>query len=172
MKEEIFLCQFSIFFASYRYFVLVGAHQEQNLSWKEIESNQGRYVLAHNGWVMNADPLVNFAKEGSFYFQREVIIWGDSVKLRYGSRPQDSPWLWKHMSHYTQSMALLFDGFRLDNCHNTPINVAEALLDAAREVNPRLYLVAELFTPSEERDNYFINKLGINSLIRGWPTLL
>ena len=98
-------------------------------------------------------------------------MWGDSIKLHYGNGPEDSPWLWSHMKLYTQTMAWIFQGFRLDNCHGTPIIVSEMLLDAAREVNPNLYLVAELSTVSEEKDNFYINRLGINSVVRGMVAL-
>ena len=37
----------------------------KDLNAVEMESQRGEYVLAHNGWVMNADPLINFAGEGS-----------------------------------------------------------------------------------------------------------
>ena len=149
---------------SSRYFVSVDGRNDLH-----CQEGDGEYVLALDGWIMVADPPVNFAAEGSnVYFQRELIVWEDSVKLHYGQGPDDSPWLWEYMRHYTQTNAWIFDGFRINNCHNTPIHVAEWMLDAARQVNPSLYVVAELFIDSEESRNNFVNRLGINSVIKGW----
>jgi glycogen debranching enzyme len=98
--------------------------------------------------------------------RRDVIVWGDCVKLRYGSGPEDNPWLWDHMTEYTRQMAKLFQALRIDNCHSTPIHVASHLLREARAIRSDLFVCAELFTGSEEKDMCFVTSLGINSLIR------
>jgi glycogen debranching enzyme len=126
-----------------------------------------KYSLANNGWIWAADPLQNFALLPSkAYLRREVIVWGDCVKLRYGSSAASNPWLWEHITTYVTSLAQTFDGFRIDNCHSTPLHVGVALLDAARVVKPDLYICAELFTGDEEMDLVFVRRLGVNSLVR------
>ncbi|KAI0177104.1 glycogen debranching enzyme [Pestalotiopsis sp. NC0098] len=132
-------------------------------------------VLVNNGWVWAGNALVdNAGPKSRVYLRREVIVWGDCVKLRYGSGPQDSPWLWEYMTKYARMLAKYFAGFRIDNCHSTPIHVAEHILDEARRVRPNLYVVAELFTGSEEMDYVFVKRLGISALIReamqAWST--
>lgn len=131
--------------------------------------------LVNNGWIWAANALKDHAGSDSrAYLRREVIVWGDCVKLRYGDSPEDNPFLWDFMTKYTRLMANYFAGFRIDNCHSTPLVVAEYLLDQARQVRPNLAVFAELFTGSEEMDYIFVKRLGISALIReamqAWST--
>lgn len=124
-------------------------------------------ALVNNGWVWNADATKDIAGiESRAYLRREVVVWSDCVKLRYGQRPESNLWLWRYMKHYTRLMAKHFAAFRIDNCHSTPLHVAEYMLDHARQVRPNLLVFAELFTGSEETDYVFTKRLGLTSLIR------
>ncbi|KAF2757235.1 glycogen debranching enzyme [Pseudovirgaria hyperparasitica] len=139
------------------------------------QHNKSALALANNGWIWAADAMKDNAGPSSrAYLRREVIVWGDCVKLRYGASPKDNPFLWDFMAKYARLLAKYFTAFRIDNCHSTPIHVAEYILDQARQVQPNLAVFAELFTGSEEMDYVFCKRLGISSLIReamqAWST--
>ena len=57
---------------------------------------------------------------------------------------------------YVKSMARIFDGIRLDNAHNTPLNVAKYMLTAARNANPNIYVMAELYCNSKESECSYV----------------
>ncbi|CAM4839817.1 unnamed protein product [Rotaria magnacalcarata] len=133
----------------------------------ESDLHYQSYVMAHNGWVMNDDPLRCFADEGQFvYLCRDLIQWSDLIKLRCGSKREDCPSLYTYMKEYTRLIATTFHGCRLDNCHSTPLWFAQEMMDYAREINPNFYINAELFTGSQSIDIHFINQIGINSLVK------
>ncbi|PFH35082.1 Amylo-alpha-1,6-glucosidase [Besnoitia besnoiti] len=126
-----------------------------------------RSVLANNGWVMGWDATKDFAAAGALvYLRRELVVWSDCVKLRYGKGPEDAPFLWNHMTEYCRMAAKAFHGVRLDNCHSTPIHVAQHMLRECRRIRPDFWVFAELFTGSQAMDLHFERCLGINALVR------
>jgi len=63
-----------------------------------VLNNKQKSKVAHNGWVMGHNCMEDFAITGFHYLRRSINIWADNIKLRYGSCPADSPYLWKHMT--------------------------------------------------------------------------
>ena len=46
--------------------------------------DRAKYCMACNGWVINSNSIKNFAEyDSNAYLRREIVIWGDSVKLRF-----------------------------------------------------------------------------------------
>lgn len=121
---------------------------------------------ACNGWTVSGKS------DDSVYLRRELVVWSDLAKLRFGDKPSDNPELWSLMEKYTEQSAALFDGFRIDNAHTTPRHVAKHLLQRARLVRPDLYVVAELFTGSNEQNLGYASEVGVHSIVleamRAW----
>ncbi len=128
------------------------------------QKNPDEYVLAHNGWTMITE---DFGARGAFHYLRRVVYaWEDSIKLYYGTKKEDSPYLWSHMEKYVGYIATTFQGIRIDNCHSTPIHVLEYFVNYARSLNPHLFVIAELFSYSGTTDALYAKRVGLNAMIR------
>ena len=67
-----------------------------------LEENR-KFIYAHNGWVMDWNPVHNFVDQKfEVYLKRQLCAWDDSAKLRYGDGPQSCPALWERMEQYTK----------------------------------------------------------------------
>lgn len=129
-------------------------------------SKFSKIPVACNGFLMVGKPTDDFMLPSSEAFvRRQVNIWGDCAKLRYGKSPEDNPALWRMMEQYITSCASISKALRIDNAHSTPLEVAEYMLRAARRVNPNIFVMAELFTDDYSGFDY-INRIGINAFMK------
>lgn len=152
-------------------------------SYSSLIQSSSSYYCANNGWTFDncRDPLClsvlphylfrNGIKEASFcihtkYLLREMVIWSDCVKLRYYSQEGQYTSIWGIIKEYVQLSAFLFDGFRLDNCHNTSLDLLQDVLHEGRCVNPHLIVLAELFTSNQDVDIDYISRLGLDMIVR------
>ena len=128
-------------------------------------------IFACNGWILENDdpnnPTQDIIKKDSFYyFKRKIIIYKDSLKLRYGNSVAEcSPFLLKNMTNYVEEMSQIFNGLMLSNVNSMPIFVSEYFAQKAREINPNILIIAEIFT-SKEKEIEYVNKIGINLIVR------
>ena len=119
-----------------------------------------------NGVVRGTGSLEDLKMDQQqWYFRRSVEVWGDSLKLNYQT-PDKCPLLWKRMNDYTKRMAIIFDGFRLNNFHSTNTETAKYFINNAIQVNESLFLFSELLTSSPKIDVNFCLKVGVHRLVR------
>lgn len=71
------------YFSLCRYFTSPSNSNDIEAQEQLMYTLEANLIWAHNGWVMDANPLLDFAtSDSNVYLRRELIAWGDSVKLR------------------------------------------------------------------------------------------
>lgn len=105
-------------------------------------------VAASNGWILDYTEQIDFAESSeNYYLRRKINIWTDLIKIRYSSE-EITPLLWEKMKNYCSDMAVIFDALRIDNFHNSKLEIVAKFIDLAKQKNKNLLIMAELFLPS------------------------
>ena len=121
---------------------------------------------ALNGWVMNYDQQEDFIlNKNQFYLRRKIVVWGDLIKLRFNGNDKNS-YLWRKMKRYTEKMAEVFDGFRLDNFHNSHQKSAKYFIKCARKIKENIFIFSELFTPNTHLQAKLCSNIGVHKTVQ------
>ena len=115
--------------------------------------------------ILSLPSIYNYVKNDIYYyFQRKILIWSDSAKLKFPYDLHDCHFLIKYMTNYVQEMAQIFNGFVLHDIDSIPVTIIQYLMKKAREINPNLIIISKINNHQNEIE--LINKIGINLLIK------
>ena len=121
---------------------------------------------ALNGWVMNYDQPEDFIlNKNQFYLRRKIMVWSDLIKLKFEGNDKNS-YLWKKMKRYTEQMAEIFDGFRLDNFHNSHQKSSNYFIKCARKKKQNIFIFSELFTPNSHLKAKLCSNIGVHKTVQ------
>ena len=125
-----------------------------------------------NGWLYeNTSASDLLSNNGISYLKREVIIWEDLVKFNFVNLDK-KPLLQDYIRTYLKSMESIFDGFRLDNLHNTHPNIIKFMLKTLSDIarsradSKQVMILGELFIGNRSKEVDFCNGLGVHYLTR------
>ncbi|KRX09092.1 Six-hairpin glycosidase-like protein [Pseudocohnilembus persalinus] len=122
---------------------------------------------ANSGYIFKDDRQENLAESKELpYLKRNINIWEDLIKLRYGESKKDCPGLWKKMRIYIRKFATIFHGFRLSHASGIPLHVGEYFMRKARNVNNNIIVFAQVFAQNKAKEALFCQRLGINAILR------
>lgn len=126
--------------------------------------NPDELIVAHFGWINQSQKT--YEKPTFDYLRRSVSIWDDCIKLYYGKKPEDSPYLWSHMEKYIGQMASIFQGLKIDNCSSIPIKVLKYYTQYARSINTNILIISSVFTSNKKTEAIIAKRIGLNAIIR------
>ena len=130
--------------SSIRYYKLSSHHHEvspESPLFPRYFYYLGAVPVLQHGFVLEADSTHDpVAKDLWHTLTRTFVINPEAIRLRY--RPDQNEAEWLLMTKYVTSMARIFKGIRVEDAGNTPVEVLDRLLTAARRGNPDVMVFA------------------------------